>query len=273
VPAYEAFLRARYFLNRATPEALLHAKDYLEQAITLDPDFAPAHSGVSSYFQKLAALGCLSARQALPQARAAAQRALEIDPSLAEAHAELAAVAIFLDYDWAEAGRWFQLAMARDPVPAIVSHLYGFFYLLPQGRVREATEALERALREDPLNLQCRTQLAVCYWTEGRIEEACRQFRQALELDENYWLALLVQGVWHAQAGRLAEALALAQRAYTVAPKKSLQHRRTGGSALAHGRRREITAVASGVWRRNSLPDAHGLAHFPYRAVGVRRGG
>ena len=191
----------------------------MEQAIALDPDFALAHSELALYFTLLAAMGHVPSRQALPHARAAAHQALKIDSSLPEAHAQLGVVAAFLDYDWPEAGRQFQLAMTRDPVPPTVSHFYGFFYLLPLGRAGEATAELERALKEDPLNVQCRTQLAVCYWTAGRNEEASRQFRQALELDENFWLALLVQGAWHVENGRLEEALVLAERAYSVAPK------------------------------------------------------
>ena len=42
----------------------------------------------------------------------------------------------FLDYDWPETGRRFQLAMTRDAIPPIVSHFYGFFYLLPLGHFR-----------------------------------------------------------------------------------------------------------------------------------------
>jgi tetratricopeptide (TPR) repeat protein len=152
-------------------------------------------------------------------------------------------VAVFLDHDWEEAGRQFHAAMARDPVPPSVSHYYGFFYLLPLGRAQEASEALERALKEDPLNVLCRTQLAVCYWTLGRHDEASRQFRQALDLNENFNLALMVQTVWHASAGRLEEALALAERASTVAP----------------GNAGSIGVLAGVLWRKGDLSRAEGL--------------
>ena len=218
LPTYESFLKGRYFLRKETPESLSRGKEYLEQAVALDPDFALAHAELGSYFAQLAARGHLPARQALPQARAAVHEALKIDPSLPEAHAALGCVAAFLDYDWTEAGRQFRLAMAHDPIPPSVSHFFGFFYLLPLGRIREATKELERALKEDPLNVACRTQLAVCYWTAGRNEEASKQFRQALELDENFWLALLLQCIWNVEEGSIDDALVLADRAYSVAP-------------------------------------------------------
>ena len=115
-----------------------------------------------------------------------AYRALQTDPFLPEAHAELAAVAVFLDYDWAAAGHHFQLATVREPIPPNVSPLYGFFYLLPLGRVEDALQELTRALKEDPLNLECRAQFAAVLWAMERHGEASDQFRQLLEIDENF---------------------------------------------------------------------------------------
>jgi TolB-like protein/Tfp pilus assembly protein PilF/predicted Ser/Thr protein kinase len=219
LPAYEFFLKARYFLRKFSAEAVARGRECLEQAIALDPNFALAHAEMAAYFRNLSVLVNAPALEALPQARRAAQQALRVDHSLPEAHAELATVALFLDHDWEMAGRHFQLAMAHEPIPATVSHSYGFFYLLPLGRIREATEELERALKEDPLNVLCRTQLAVCHWTEGRNELAAREFRQALELDEHFWLALLVYSMWHALEGSVEQLLALAERAYAIAPR------------------------------------------------------
>jgi serine/threonine-protein kinase len=221
VPAYELFLKGRHLMVFGGPHGLPRAKECLDQAIELDPQFALAHAQQSMCFTSLAANGMAPARQALPHARRAAQEALRIDPSLPEGDAALATVAVFLDHDWEEAGRHFQVAMAREPIPAIVNHFYGFFYLLPQGRVREAAEALERAVQDDPLNIMCRTQLGVCYWALDRREDASKQFRKVLEINENYPLALFLQGFWYAQADRLDEALALAERGHLVAPKFS----------------------------------------------------
>jgi tetratricopeptide (TPR) repeat protein len=82
----------------------------------------------------------------------------------------------------------------------------------------EAGGALERALKEDPLNLMCRTQLAVLLWALGRDADASSQFHQVLEIDDHFWLALMVQSVRHLFAGHLGEALELAERSHSVAP-------------------------------------------------------
>ena len=54
---------------------------------------------------------------AMPLVRAHATRALDIDPSLPDGHAMLGLVASLYDYDWEEARRRFEKAMAADPVP------------------------------------------------------------------------------------------------------------------------------------------------------------
>ncbi len=218
VDAYESLLRARHFLRRVTPDSLNRARSHLEQAVAIDPEFALAYSELASCFRLLASFGAPPTRDALAQSRKSAYRALQSDPFLPDAHAELAAVAVFLDYDWEAAGHHFQLAMVRGPIPPKVSHLYGFFYLLPLGRVEDARQELSRALSQDPLNLECRTQFGAVLWAMGRHGEACEQFRQVLEIDEKFWLALLVESIWQALEGTVKAGLQLAERAYSVAP-------------------------------------------------------
>jgi serine/threonine-protein kinase len=218
IPAYEAFLKGRYLNRKSTPESLAEAKEPLDQAIALAPDFALAHAELAAYCVHLSIFNLEPARAALPLARAAAQRALEIDPLLPEAHAELAAVATFLDYDWASAGHHFRMAMAREPVSPSVRHRHGFFYLMPLGRIAEAIQELERSLKEDPLNAMCRTRLGVLNWMAGRHDEASRHFYRAEELDERFWLSSLVMALAQAELGAIERAVVLAKRAHVLAP-------------------------------------------------------
>jgi len=219
IPAYEAFLQGRHFLRKGTPESFRRALECLEKAISLDPHFALAHSELASCHRLLASLGDAPTRQALLDARTAAQHALEIDPTLPEAHAHLAAVALFLDYDWPTAGHHFQLAMAHDPIPSDVNHLYGFFYLMPLGRLTDASLEMERSLKADPLNLECLTHYAVVLWAMGRDEEAGKHLTEVLQLEESFWLALFLHALWHSRKGSVEAGLALAQKAYALAPK------------------------------------------------------
>ena len=66
-------------------------KDYLDQAVTLDPEFAAAYFSLGLYYSMVASLGIKPTREVIPLGRAAVREALRIEPSLSEAHAILGA--------------------------------------------------------------------------------------------------------------------------------------------------------------------------------------
>jgi TolB-like protein/Tfp pilus assembly protein PilF len=218
LPAYEALLKARYYFESLRPDLLPRAKECCEQAIALDPKFALAHCVYGLYFLSMAYAGALPANQAWPTVRSQAQKALELDPSLPEGHALLGTVAALLECDWKEAERRFRLAMARDPVQAVVRLNYALNYLLLTGRPAEAVQQIDLALQKDPLNLFLRSNRANCLAAAGRDEEAADGLREILELNP---AMVTVQGAlagYHASRGELDPALALCEKAYALAP-------------------------------------------------------
>jgi serine/threonine protein kinase/Tfp pilus assembly protein PilF len=219
LPAYEAYLRARHYFGWFTPESLARSRQHAEQAIALDPGFAQPHIQIGDCLLALAiGWSVMPAHEAMPKIREEARKALEIDPSLPEAQAMLGIVAAVFDYDWKESGRRFAMAMARDPVPRQVRAWYGVFYLWPIGRIQEAVEELERACKEDPLDAVCRSTLATGLLALRRYEDANREIRKNLELDENLPLAHYYLGVSYVSQGRYEEALACAERSHSLAP-------------------------------------------------------
>ena len=218
LPAYEAYLKAQYHLWKFTPESLARSKDQYEKALTLDPEFALAQVGRASYFLVNADRSFLPACEAMPLAREAARNALDIDPSLPEARAVLGVVAGVYDYDWTEAERQFQLALASDLVPSLVRHWYGFFFLGLIGRHEEAIVQNQRALQQDPLNLAYRLALAMSLRASGRLDDAEMELRQILEIDPSFFLAMMLLSIDRWTRGMLAEAIVLAEKAYHLAP-------------------------------------------------------
>jgi TolB-like protein/Tfp pilus assembly protein PilF/predicted Ser/Thr protein kinase len=218
LPAYEAYLKARHFHWKLTPEAAAKAKEFYEQAIALDPQFALAQALYADTFFLRASASMTPAHEAIPVARAMALRALELDPSLPEAHATLCGIAAGYDHDWNEAARRFTLATANDAASPFALAFLAAVYLLASGRRDEAIEQLEVAVQGDPLHLTLRSMMAGCLGAAGRYAEAEVQFRQVLNFDPNY--ALAYNGLANLYAARLmfAEALPFAERAYSLAP-------------------------------------------------------
>ncbi len=217
LPAYEALLKARYYLGQFRPDLYPRIKECFDQAIALDPKFALAHAEYGIYFIAMVNLGALPANQGLPRVRAQARRALELDPSLPDGHAMLGAVAAYLDYDWTEAERCFRVAMARDPVQPQV-RWHAAICLLSTGRAAEAVRQMDLALQEDPLNSLFRASRATCLVAAGRDEEASKEHLEALELNPAAGLALAGLGVQHVLRGELDQALPLMEKAYAIAP-------------------------------------------------------
>uniref|UniRef100_Q02AP4 Serine/threonine protein kinase n=1 Tax=Solibacter usitatus (strain Ellin6076) TaxID=234267 RepID=Q02AP4_SOLUE len=214
--AYEQLLMARHYLGKWSPDAAAKGQECLKHAIALDPSFAVARCELAWFLFVLVSENRLSPSEAAALMKTEAEEALTIDPSLPEAHAVLGAVAV-LDYNWAEAGRRFELAMSRDPIQPSVRGFYSLFYLAPMGRLREAEEQIDRLLNEDPLNLFWGNIKGDYLWATGRAEESEARQKQVLELDPNYWLPYGWLGAQYLAEDRIAEALEMLERAHSLA--------------------------------------------------------
>jgi len=154
----------------------------------------------------------LSAKEAFPQAKAAAQKALEIDPSLADGHAALATIFAAYDWNWSEAEREFKRAIELNPNVADIHYRYGLIYLIPVGRTDEAIREIKRALELEPLSIAMNANLAGAYMYARQNDLALEQARKTFDLDPNHitarvWLANVYESL-----GMYNEAIAISEQ-------------------------------------------------------------
>jgi serine/threonine-protein kinase len=216
--AYEAVLRARHAFAKFSPASLARSREYYKEAIALDPRYALARCELSQLYLFEAIAGVLPAHEAMPRVREDARRALEIDANLPEAHAILGTVAGLYDYNWAEAAREFRLAIAEEPISAMVRTHYAMYFLGPSGRFPEALLQIEQSMQADPLFVPHYHGKATCLAAVGRLDEAESAMRKGLELDENFspgWSFLGSSFFFH---GKFERALEMARRAYELTP-------------------------------------------------------
>jgi tetratricopeptide (TPR) repeat protein len=221
-PAYEALLKARHHLRSIMPEAFTRATEYCEQAIALDPEYAAPHAllGLSYLF---AATSGRPMREVAPLIRREARRALEMDPFETDPHFLLGSVAAAHDYNWPEAAREFQLAMANPSVPAEARWAYASWYLNTFGRFEESAAEMRRAVEQDPLNVSWRGILVAYLVCAGRYEEALQEGLKALDIGaQNELMPHLTLGEVYLALGRVAEAVASAERAHRNFPQQSM---------------------------------------------------
>ncbi len=213
--AYEAYLKGRYYWNQRTEVGLRKGIEFFQQAIELDPTSALAYSGLADCYTGLGYLSYLAPKDAFPQAKAAATRALELDATLAEPHGSLAYARLYYDWDWAEAEREFQRALALNPNYATGHHWYSV-YLTAMGRPQEALVQIKRAQELDPLSLVINTDIGFEAYYSGRYDEAIHQLRTVLAANPNFPLAHLWLGRTYQQKRMYEEAVTEYKQAGTV---------------------------------------------------------
>src|SRR5262249_16876782 len=153
--AYQAYLKGRFFISQQTGAlgmegALRRAIDYFQQAIAIDPSYAPAYAGLSDSYTQLNWCVAEDPRQVIAKAKEAALKAVQIDDWLAEAYTALG-TAYLHDWNFSAAGREHQRALEINPGSGWAYHEYST-YLLAVGQSAEALAAIKRAQQLDPLN-------------------------------------------------------------------------------------------------------------------------
>ena len=239
--AYEAYLKGRFYWNKRTADSMPKAALYFEQAISKEPGYGAAYSGLADCNSGLAWHGFMSPAEVLPKAYAAAQKAVEIDPQSAEAHASLALV---LDHkwDWAGAEAEFKRALELNPQYANAHHWYGD-YLSIQGRHDEAQVEAKRALELDPLNLMIGTWVSLRYYLARRYDGAMEQSRNTVDLDPNFAAAHLILGESYVQQGKHKEGLDELQKAASLSGGSPLYTAQVGVSLALAGEKKEALRV------------------------------
>jgi serine/threonine-protein kinase len=212
--AYQLYLKGRYYASKFDPENLNRGREYLRQAIAIDPNFALAYDGLSYYYALLIDW-YEPANEAGPKALGTAHRALELDPNLVEAHVELASAHLFYDFDWPAAEREFKRALELNPNYA-PAHEYYAWYLIDMGRSAESLAEARKAEQLDPLSAE---DVYVAGWFlqfSGRYADSVAEIDKCLELDPNLWIAYYIQGQAYEQLGRFPQALAVLKKSQRI---------------------------------------------------------
>jgi eukaryotic-like serine/threonine-protein kinase len=183
--AYQLYLEGRYYWEKRTRESLDKAKDYFNQALEKDPNYALAHVGLAQYYYVLPDHAPVSISEMTPKVRSEAESALAIDPNLAEAHTALAG-SYEDDWQWENADREYKRALELKPNDAVAHYWYGLL-LATVGKREEGIAQVEHAVQLDPLNLHLNTNLGTFYWVVTRQDDrALAQWNKTVDLDPNF---------------------------------------------------------------------------------------
>ncbi|RZA31997.1 MAG: TIR domain-containing protein [Lysobacteraceae bacterium] len=175
VAAFDAYLRGRALYEAGNDEASERdALALFDAAIALDPGYAAAHAARSLALTTLANQYARVGQHAAmyDQAVAAAQRAIALAPGYAGAYSMLGFVLFQGRLDARAARVPFEKSSVLGAGEATVQARWAQ-YCARTGRVREAAEAIGRALARDRLN-------ALIHRAAGTIEYAARRFGESI---------------------------------------------------------------------------------------------
>ena len=151
--AYDLYLLAKQRMYERTEATLQSAADLLDQAIAIDPDYAPAYAqrGITALLLSETSYGRIPHEQALAQAKLYLDKALALDDKLAEAWAGM-----------------------------------GLYYNGPPPQPNKGIEVLEKALAINPNLNDAANWLTLAYWSVNRITDAKALLDGIAERDPMY---------------------------------------------------------------------------------------
>jgi TolB-like protein/DNA-binding winged helix-turn-helix (wHTH) protein/Tfp pilus assembly protein PilF len=191
--AYDAYLHGRYYWF--AERQLDKTRDYFRQAVTLQPDYAAAWSGLADITMVTAIYGDSDPSTVRVESERLARKALELDDSLAEGHNSLAAILLFFDWDFKAADQELQRAIALNPNFAEAHHLRSYA-LQGMNRFDEAIDEAKKAIALDPGARPWG--LAYAYILSHRYDDALNEVRLRLEAHpDNAGLHLLLSNIYY----------------------------------------------------------------------------
>jgi len=240
--AHELYLRGLFFWNMRTEEGLRKSLEYFQQALKLDPGYAPAYAGMAFSFTILANRSFDPPLETWPKVKDAALKALELDEGLAEAHAALGAYNYGYAHDWATMEKEFLRAVQLNPGYAS-AHSWRGECIATFGRLDEAFEEIKRAQELDPLSRITNNSLGRILYLLRRDDDAILQFRKTIELDPSLALAHWALGTAYQQKGLLREALEEFRKAVELSGSTPYYVGVLGGALAAGGKKGEALAL------------------------------
>jgi TolB-like protein/Tfp pilus assembly protein PilF len=218
--AYSAYLKGRVMLASRTEVDLRAARKLFESAIALDPDYAPAYSGLADCYVLLRDYSlAIPPSTAKQQAQELVSKALELNPDLAEARASLGLL-LASQYDFANAEKELRKAISLNPSYSNAHLWLGQGVLANQGRYRECLEELDLAELADPMSIVVvYAQFTWLILYDRNIDESAKKVAKANQFYPQHQLTEEINILFHIYTGNYTRAIELLLEAIDVEKK------------------------------------------------------
>jgi len=204
--AYELYLRGRHYWNMRNAQGFAKGAEYFLKAISADPNYAAAYSGLADCSGSSGFWGFTSPGDGCGKAKTAAFKSLDIEET-AEAHTSVGWALIHYDFDFAKAEQHFQRAIELNP-GYVTAHQWYAHCIGYSNRLDLSLERVRIALDIDPLSLNVNTTYVGILWFQRKFDYAIDQCHRALELSPNFAILRWLLGNLFQAKGMHGEAIA-----------------------------------------------------------------
>ena len=249
--AYIKSLQAREYYLLQTKEGNVMARRFAEEAIALDPEYAPPYHVLSvTHFMDVLFRTSESPKQSMKRAVELIKRAIALDDSYALAHGWLGYLYTVLG-KYEEGIREAQKGVALDPNGAH-NYLYLEWTLRYAGRFEESVQAIEKAIRLNPFPpVTYYRHACMAYNFTERYEKAIEAGKKAASFSPNDYFSRLVLTIAYSLSGRMEEARSTAEEILRLNPKFSIQQ----VARTLRYKNKSDTEVWTAAARKAGLPD------------------
>lgn len=201
--AYLLYLNGLLHVNKRTTADAEKGRDYFQQAIQLDPNYALAYAGLAYAYQTL---GLQQPHDMIPKAKAAVDKALELDAQLGEAYSVRAMLEDLYEWNRQGAIQSHQRAIELNPNSELAHRLFAISFMV-RGRFEEALVQINRALEIEPLSLVANRDKAQILYNSRQYERALEQCQKTIDLDPNANFAYGLLGQAYEMIGEYNQAV------------------------------------------------------------------
>jgi eukaryotic-like serine/threonine-protein kinase len=265
--AYELLLKGRFYYSKGGTENRKKALEYFNQAIAVDPAYAPPYAELSNTYRTLMSFSILDPKEYLPKAEAAARKSLDLDGGFAGAHYALANLKAYR-WEWEEAERSYQRAIELNPNLALARRYYAAF-LNYMGRHEQALDEIKRARELDPLSVNVHVTVGHILCNARQYDQAIEALKDTLEMDPNYSGAYWFLGYCYPAKGMYAEAIAAFEKAIKLGQDTPGTQIRLGAAYANTGNRTRAQAILKQLQTSKEYVSPFELAIL-YAALGER---
>jgi TolB-like protein/Flp pilus assembly protein TadD len=219
--AHNAYLVGLFEWNKMTPEGFARCQRLFQEAIDLDPEFAPPYAQLADSFTSATWWSDQFPEKALARGRPLVEKALALDPGLAHAHSVLGQYRSFFERDWVAGEHSMRRAVELAPNDAL-AQTYLALLLMMDGRWEEASMRARTALRLDPLSPANAVWAGVVLLFSGQPDEGLSVIERQEAMTPHLWMPSYWLSVGLGSGGQLAEAKVAAEKAVELSGGSSL---------------------------------------------------